>query len=84
MVYIHNGILLGHKKEWNNAIWYHFYVESKIWHKWMYLQKRNRFTDIGNRLVGAKVRGCKGSGIDSGFGISKCKLLCLEWISNEL
>ena len=56
--YEHNGILLSHKKEWNNAIcssmdglrddhtkwskldrektniiWYHLYVESKIWHR---------------------------------------------------
>ena len=22
--------------------WYHLYVEYKIWHKWTYLQKRNR------------------------------------------
>ena len=66
MVHIYNGILLSHKKEWNNAIcsnmdgprimilsevrkrktntiWYHLYVESKIWHKWTYLQ--NRLTD---------------------------------------
>jgi len=64
VVHIHNGILLSHKKEWNNAIcsnmdgpgdyhtkqskwernkntiWYHSYVESKIWHKWTYLQNR--------------------------------------------
>ena len=30
---------------------YHFYVESKIWHKWTYLWTRNRLTDIANRLV---------------------------------
>ena len=29
-----------------NTIWYHLYVESKIWHKWTYLWKRNRLTDI--------------------------------------
>ena len=28
------------------TIWYHLYVESKIWHKWTYLQNRNRLTDI--------------------------------------
>ena len=25
-----------------NTIWYHIYEESKIWHKWTYLQRRNR------------------------------------------
>ena len=29
-------------------------VESKIWHKWTYLQNRNRLTDIEKRLVVAK------------------------------
>ena len=36
---------------------YHINVESKIWHKWAYLQNRNRLTDIGNRLVVVKVEG---------------------------
>ena len=56
-IYIHNGILLSHKKEWSDAIcsnmdgprdyhtkwkrktnimWYHLYMELKIWHKWIY------------------------------------------------
>ena len=30
-----------------NAIWYHLYVESKIWHKWTYLWNRNRLTENG-------------------------------------
>ena len=42
-------------------IWYHLYVESKIWHKWTYLQNRNRLTDIENRLVVAKEEGRTGS-----------------------
>ena len=29
----------------------HTYVEYKIWHKWTYLQNRNRLTDIENKLV---------------------------------
>ena len=45
-----------------NTIWYHLYVESKIWHKWTYLQNRNRLTDIENRLVVAKGEG--GWGMD--------------------
>ena len=37
-----------------NTMWYHLYVESKIWHKWTYLWNRNRLTDIESRLVVAK------------------------------
>ena len=33
---------------------YHLQVESKTWHRWTYLQKRNRLTDMKNRLVVAK------------------------------
>ena len=33
---------------------YHLYAESKIWYKWTYLQNRNRFSDIENRLVVTK------------------------------
>ena len=29
-----------------NTMWYPWYVESKIWYKWIYLQNRNRLTDI--------------------------------------
>ena len=48
-----------------------------------YLQKRDRLSDIENRLVVAK--GEEGeNGIDWGFGVSRCKLLHLEWISNEV
>ena len=39
--------------------------------------------DIENRLVVAKGEG-KESGIDWKFGVSRCKLLHLEWISNEV
>ena len=33
-----------------NTIWYHLHVESKIWHKWTYLQNRNKRTDRGTDL----------------------------------
>ena len=36
------------------TIWYHLYMESKIWHKWTHVQNRNRLTDTQNRLVVAK------------------------------
>ena len=37
------------KKRKTNTIWYHLYVESKIWHRWTFLW--NRLTDIENRFV---------------------------------
>ena len=40
-----------------NTIWYHLYVESKIWHRWTYPQNRNRLTDMKSRLVFAKEEG---------------------------
>ena len=62
---------------------YHLLVESNIWSKWSYLQNRNRLTDMENRLVFAKVEG-GGSGMDWKVGVNRCKLLHLEWISNEI
>ena len=38
--------------------------------------------DIENRPVVAK--GVKSSGMDEEFGVGRCKLLHLEWISNEI
>ena len=32
-----------------NTVWYHLFIESKIWQKWTYLQNKNRLTE--NRLV---------------------------------
>ena len=49
----------------------------------MNLSNRNRLTDIENRPVVAKGKG-KGSGMDEEFGVSRCKLLHLEWKSNEI
>ena len=37
-----------------NTTWYHLYVETKIRQEKSYLQNRNKFTDIENRLVAAK------------------------------
>ena len=34
-----------------NIVWYHFYVESKIWYKWTYLQNRKTATDIENKIT---------------------------------
>ena len=37
-----------------NTIWYHLYVESKLWHKWTCLWNRNWLRDTENRLVVTK------------------------------
>ena len=75
---VYNGIVLSHKKEWNNAIYsnmdgprdhhtkwsksnkdkYHMIplicgILKKLY-KWTYLQKRNRLTDIENKLMVTK------------------------------
>ena len=47
----------------------------KCWHKWTYLQNKNRLTDVENRLVAAK---------DWKFGMSRCKLLYIGWINKVL
>ena len=44
---------------------------------------RNRLTEIENRLEFAKREG-RGSGMDGEFGVGRCKVLHLEWISNEV
>ena len=36
---------------------YHLGVESRIWHKWVYLQNKNRLTDIENKLMLTKRKG---------------------------
>ena len=55
-----------------NAIWYQFYVESKIWNKWTYLWNRNRIRDTENRLVVAKGEG-GGREMNWEFGVSMYK-----------
>ena len=48
-----------------------------------YLQSRNTCIDIENRPVDAKGEG-EESSMDWKFGVSRCRLLLLEWISNEI
>ena len=60
------------------TIWCHSYVEPKVWHKRPYLWNRNRL--IENRLVIAKGK-VWWVGIDWEFGISRRKLLYIEWIN---
>ena len=65
-----------------NTLWYPLHVKSKIWHKWTYLQDRNRRTDIKNRLVVTK-GGRGGGGKVWEAGISRCKLLYIGWINTR-
>ena len=45
--------------------------------------KRNRITNIENRLVFAKGEG-GGGGIEWEVGVSKCQLLYVEWVKNKV
>ena len=47
------------------------------------LSTKQKYTVTENRLVVAKGDG-KGSGMDWELRVSRCKLLHLEWISNEV
>ena len=53
----------------------------------MNLSTEKKHMDMENRLVVAKGKGEGGeggSGMDWKFGVNRCKLLPLEWISNEI
>jgi len=45
----------------------------------MNLSMQHRLTDMQNRLVVAKA-----GGMDREFGVSRCKLLHIEWINSKL
>ena len=45
--------------------------------------KQKQIMDMESRLVVAKREQGEG-GMDGEFGVSRCKLLPLEWISNEI
>ena len=64
-----------------NTIWYHLYLESNIWHKWTFPQKRNSRTWRTDLWL-PKGRGREWDGL--GVWVSRGKLLHLEWISNEI
>ena len=57
------NIILGEVRTKTNIIWYHLYVQNKIWYKWTDLQHRNILTDIENKLTVIKV--------DSGGGMGR-------------
>jgi len=57
-------------------------VESKIRYKGTYLWNRNKIMDIENRLVVAK--GGVGGRMEWEVEVSRCKLLYIEWINNNV
>ena len=62
---------------------YHLSVEFKTWHKWTYLQNRNRIREIENWLVVAKGEGVWGE-MGWKVGVKSFELLCTEWINKFL
>ena len=58
-------------------------MESKVWYKWTYLQNKKQVSNIENRFVVARGEGGR-SGMDWEFGVGRCKLLHLEWVSDEV
>ena len=67
-----------------NSIWYHLYLESKIWHKCTYLWNRNRFTDVDREQTCGCQGGAGGERMGWELGISRCKLLYVGWINNKV
>ena len=63
-------------------IWYHLYVESKIWHKWTSMEQKQTHRHRDRFVVG-KGEGDRG-GMNWEFGISRCKLLYIEWTNNKV
>ena len=63
-------------------MWYHLYVESKVWHTRPYLWNRNKLTDTENRLVVTK--GDEGGGGMHWVRINRGKLSCISWIDNKV
>ena len=58
------------RKRKTNTTWYHLYVESKTWHKWIY--PRNRL--IGREETCDWWRGGVGGGMEWEVGVSRYKL----------
>ena len=52
-------IIIQNEVRKTNTMWYHLYVESKIWHKWTFLQ--NRIMDKKTNVV------AKGVGVEEGW-----------------
>ena len=58
-------------------------MESKIWHKWFSLWNRKGIMDRVNRPMVVKEEGV-GRGVEWEMGVSRCKLLHIEWVNNKV
>ena len=68
------------QKEKENTMLYYLFFESKNLNMTQMITEQ-KLTDMENRLVIVKLGG---NGIDWKFGVHRCKLFCLEWVSNEV
>ena len=66
-----------------NIVWYHLYVESKVWHKSTYFTKQKQTHRRGELTCGCQGGGT-GEGMDLECGISRCKLFYVGWINNKV
>ena len=58
-------------------------MESKTWHRQTYLGDGNRVKDVKNRFVVARGEG-SGDGMKWEFGISRYRVLHIEWINKKV
>ena len=56
---------------------------TKILHKWTYLWNRKSIRDIEKSLVVTNRKPGR-TGMSWKFGISRYKLICIEWINNKI
>ena len=70
------------KSERERQVSYHLYLAFNIWHKYISTEKKQTHGH------GEQTHGCQeekgGKEMDWEFGISRCKLLHMEWVSNEI
>ena len=71
------------QKEKSHTIWYHLYVESKLWHKWTYLWNKNIHRHR-EQTYGCQGGREVGGGMYQKSGVSRCKLLYIEWMNKGL
>ena len=65
-----------------NTAWQHVHVESKLWRKWTHLWNRNRLRDRAD--VGLPRGGVYWRGTEWESGVSRCKLVHIEWINDKV
>ena len=70
------------QQEKDKFIWYHLCVQSKLWHRWTYLQNRRKLTDIENRIVVSK--GKRGGKDTRNLRLVNGNYFHLEWKNNKV